>query len=102
MAGNGPESSRQRVRFVWDPQKNRANVQKHGLHFSDAASVLAGPILLTLDERHDYSEERWVGLGLLNGHVVSIVFTEPDVDIVCVISLRKATSDERARFHQDL
>ena len=86
----------------WDEQKNRANRQKHGLDFGDAARVFRGPVLLGLDDRDNYGEERWVALGLLDGRVVSIVFTEPDVDIARVISLRKATSSERARFYQYL
>jgi uncharacterized DUF497 family protein len=87
-------------RFVWDPEKNRANLQKHGLHFSDAARIFRGRVLLALDDRDDYGEERWVGLGQLDERVVSIVFTEPDVDIIRVISLRKATSRERARYYR--
>src|SRR3954470_5159386 len=102
MDDPGQEWRQRRLRFVWDEQKNRANAQKHGLDFTDAERVFHGPVLLDLDDRDDYGEERWVGLGILDERIISIVFTEPDVDVVRVISLRKATSHERARFYQHL
>ena len=33
-------------------------------------------MLTGLDEREDYEEDRWIGIGLLRGIVVVIVFTE--------------------------
>ena len=36
--------------FEWDPEKNAANIQKHGLSFEEAASIFSGPVLTGLDE----------------------------------------------------
>lgn len=54
----------------WDERKRLANLAKHGLDFSDAAEVLAGPCLERLDTRKDYGEDRWAVLGRLRGRVV--------------------------------
>ena len=88
------------MRFIWDEHKNQANILKHGLDFADAPSIFAHPLLVNLDERVEYDEDRWVGIGLLQMRVVVIVFTEPAEGEIRIISLRKATSHERKRYEQ--
>ena len=89
------------MKFVWDKNKNRANVEKHGLDFADAHKVFESPMLVKLDDRKDYGENRWIGIGLMDMRVVLIVFTElKDENTIRVISFRKATSDERKRYEQ--
>jgi uncharacterized protein len=55
-------------------------------------------MLTALDDRADYGEERWIGIGLLDGRVVVVVYTEPEHDCVRVISMRKALSHERRDY----
>ena len=88
------------MKYEWDPHKNQLNRQNHKLDFADAALIFEQPMLVTLDEREDYGEDRWIGIGLLNLRVVVIVFTEPRPDTIRVISLRKATSNERKQYEQ--
>jgi uncharacterized protein len=57
-------------------------------------------MLVNLDDREDYGEDRWVGIGLLELRAVVIVFAEPNPEIIRIISFRKATSDERKRYEQ--
>jgi uncharacterized protein len=90
------------MRFEWDQQKNQANIGKHELDFADAPKVFRLPLRISLDQRQDYGEERWVGLGMLDGRVVVVVFTEPDRETVRIISLRKALPYERKRYEQYL
>jgi len=58
--------------YEWDDAKNRSNFAKHGVDFTDAESVFAGPCVTFVDNRFDYGEERYVSLGLLGGRVVVI------------------------------
>lgn len=90
------------MQFDWDDDKNEANVLKHGLDFEDAAEVFDGPVLRRRDTREGYGEERWVGLGLLGRFVVAVVFTLREPDIIRIISMRKATQDERNKFQDAL
>ncbi|MCF2147507.1 BrnT family toxin [Desmonostoc muscorum LEGE 12446] len=57
-------------------------------------------MLVYLDDREDYGEDRYMGIGLLDGRVVVVVYTEPDEEILRIISLRKALSHERKRYEQ--
>lgn len=90
------------MRFEWDAEKNRANITKHGLDFADAGEIFAAPMLIALDERGDYGEDRWMALGLLKSWVVVVVYTERGEDAILIISLRKALTHERLRYEQAL
>jgi len=88
--------------FEWDERKNRANIDKHGFDFADAYQIFDLPMVVELDERYDYGEDRLVGIGMLDGRVVVLVYTEPNEGTVRIISLRKALSHERKRYEQYL
>ena len=90
------------MRFEWDEQKNQTNISKHGLDFTDAWGIFTAPMITVLDDREDYGEERWIGLGLLKTRVVVIVYTERGEDTIRIISLRKALTHERLRYEQAL
>ena len=90
------------MRFEWDGRKNESNVEKHGLDFADAARFFSSPMRVISDSRHDYGEVRWVGFGLLDERVVVVAFTEPEEDVIRVISMRKALSHEQRQYEQYL
>ena len=90
------------MRCEWDERKNKINIRKHGLDFSDAWEIFTAPMLTAPDDREDYGEDRWIGIGMLRGRIVVIVFTERDEDTIRVISLRKALRHERTKYEQTL
>ena len=65
------------MKFEWDEAKRRANIHKHDIDFADVATVFDSGHLLIDDDRFDYSEGRFLVLGLLFGVVVAVAFTEP-------------------------
>jgi uncharacterized DUF497 family protein len=91
------------IRYEWDESKRRSNIYKHGFDFRDAHEIFDGPMLVRLDTRFEYGEDRWVGLGFLRETTVVIVYTEAsESNTRRVISLRKALSHERKRFEEYL
>ncbi len=70
------------VGFEWDDRKNESNIQKHGLDFADTHQIFAAPMLVASDELHEFGEERSIGIGLLEGRVVVVVFSEPEAHTV--------------------
>ncbi len=89
--------------FEWDPEKNEANIRKHGIDFSDVPEIFDHPMLTWLDRRQDYGEDRWCGIGLTNGHIVKVAFTErDDGKTIRIISLRKANRREHERYGEAL
>ena len=90
------------MKFEWDERKNQSNLAKHGFDFADDFRIFNLPMVVELDERDDYGEDRCIGIGLLDGRVVVVVYTEPDEETVRIISLRKSLSYERKRYEQYL
>ena len=90
------------MRFEWDERKNQVNLAKHGFDFADAYLIFNMPMVVELDAREIYGEDRYIGIGLLQGRVVVIVYTEPNEQTIRIISLRKALSYERRYYEQYL
>ena len=79
--------------FAWDEGKRSKNLQKHGIDFADAPRIFDGFTLTAEDTRYDYGEQRFLTLGLLDGHAVSVTHTESGEE-VRIISIRRATRHE--------
>jgi uncharacterized DUF497 family protein len=88
------------MRYIWDETKRQTNLRKHGLDFSDAEQVFAGPLVLIEDNRQDYGEQRMIGIGLLDCLVVLLVHIETD-ETIRIISMRKADTDEIDLYYQN-
>jgi uncharacterized DUF497 family protein len=68
--------------FEWDEQKNLINQRKHGFDFADAWEIFEFPMIINLDERVDYGEDRWLGIGSLRNRIVVVIFTELDENTI--------------------
>jgi uncharacterized DUF497 family protein len=88
------------MRFEWDDEKNRENGRKHGFDFNDAVEVFSSPMVVAIDDREDYGEDRWVGIGLARSVPVVVLFTVRAEETIRIISVRKALSHERTRYDQ--
>lgn len=85
------------MRITYDTAKNQRNIQERQLSFDDAAFFDFDTALIAKDERKAYGEDRYSALGLLNGRVHSLVFTETSNGIR-VISFRKANKREVQKY----
>jgi uncharacterized protein len=57
-------------------------------------------LLARADTREDYGEERWIGIGVIQGRVAFVAFTQPSPDTIRIISLRKADHEERQEYEK--
>ena len=85
------------MRIHFDPVKNERNVRDRGLAFESAVGFDFETALVHVDERRRYAEARYVALGLLDGRLHVLCFTEAN-DGIRVISFRKANSREVSRY----
>ncbi len=89
------------MKVTYDPEKRRRTLEERGLDFEDAPQVLSGFHLTQPDLRRDYGEDREITVGLLNGTVVVLVWTERD-ESLRMISMRKAEKHERERYFKEV
>lgn len=82
------------MEITFDPAKNEDNIVKRSLAFEQAKDSDFDTALFEVDNRRDYGEVRYRALGLLDGQLHALVFTETKLDIR-VMSFRKANARER-------
>jgi uncharacterized DUF497 family protein len=91
------------MKFEWDENKNRKNIRKHGIDFADAVEIFRHPILTSLDNRKDYGEDRWCGIGLMKNTVAVVIYLEWDGENrIRLISVRKALQHERKKYEKEI
>lgn len=98
------------VRFEWDEAKNLSNQCKHdGVNFEDALRVFQDPLHVSVQDRVESGEQRWQTVGAVHGLVILVVahtVAEEDADggsveIIRIISARRATPRERRRYENE-
>ena len=81
----------------WDREKAAANLEKHGIDFADAATVLTDEMGLTTPDP-SAPEARFITVGIdALGRVLVVVYTWRG-DEPRLISARKATRSERRQY----
>lgn len=90
------------MKFEWDAAKNRSNIRNHDFDFADAEEMFRGVLLVRPDLEEDYGEDRWLGIGMIQGRVVFVSFTEPEPDTIRIISVRRADHEEREQYEKAL
>ena len=81
--------------FEWDAAKSEANLAKHGVTFEAGRRVFGDVFACErcdLDSSH--GETRYVITGMVNGVILTVVYTERR-DRIRIISARKATTHEQ-------
>jgi uncharacterized DUF497 family protein len=91
------------MRFDWDGRKATSNLLKHHVSFEDAITAFDDPFaLIAPDPKHSTASEerRWL-IGESDVGVVVVVFTvrQPE-DVYRLISARRASRKERARYEE--
>jgi uncharacterized DUF497 family protein len=89
------------VRFEWNGRKAAANLRKHDVSFTEAASVFFDPLLATgEDPDHSFEEKRFVTFGLSSsGRLLVVAYAERGEGIR-IISARSATRSERELYEE--
>lgn len=88
------------MRAVWDPEKAKANLEKHGVRFSDAELVLYDRYAVTVEDMAAQGEQRHISIGLdAVGRILVLVYTYHGEN-ARLISARPATRGERRQYEE--
>lgn len=85
------------MEIEFDPEKRAKALAERGLDFARAGDVFSGPHFTAEDGREDYSEQRFITVGLMDSRMVVMVWT-PRGEARRVISMRKANEREQERY----
>ena len=85
--------------FEWDPAKDRANQEKHGISFLQASQIFRGFVLVSEDARRNYGQPRFIAVGEYDREILRVVFTRRNDD-TRIISAWKAGRHERKAYEQ--
>jgi uncharacterized DUF497 family protein len=81
--------------FEWNEVKAAENYAKHGVSFEMASLVFKDPFAIErFDNRQDYGEDRFILIGMAEGTLLTVVYTERNGQIR-IISARQATKHEQ-------
>ena len=84
----------------FDPNKDAANIKKHGVSLSEGDGVLNDPLALTVEDDSAEGEQRFVTIGTnVFGSLIVVVHT-PRSDGARTISVRKADPKERRNYEK--
>ena len=88
------------VHFVWDRRKAAANLKKHGVSFAEASTAFDDELgAYYPDGLHG---DRFILIGYSRQQrLLYVVHAEVTPDTIRIISARKATKHEKARYEND-
>jgi uncharacterized protein len=87
--------------FEWDDAKAATNWRDHGVSFRDAIKAFRDRFAVErFDDREDYGEERINLLGMSEGVILQVTYTERD-DRIRIISARRATRHEQDDYYRE-
>jgi hypothetical protein len=90
------------MRYSWDEEKNRRNIELHGISFEDAKWIFEGPTVERVDDRFDYGEIRVYAIGLVNGLEITVIYSDKEDDERRIISAWRAEPHERRHYWQNV
>ena len=89
------------IEFEWDAEKAAGNRRKHGVSFTEAATVFADALAWTFpDPDHSTGEYRWLTMGLSSEGKVLVVAHTDRGKRTRLISARLATRNERRDYEE--
>ncbi len=87
-------------RFEWDDSKDNLNFKKHGIHFDEILEIFDDPTFLSgYDEEHSSDEDRYYGIGCLNGVFFVLVFFTERNERIRLISARQADKELQEAYN---
>jgi len=89
------------IGFEWNPTKAHANQQNHGITFGQAVKAFADKFAVEwIDNRVDYGEERLNLLGMSDGILLHVTYTERH-ERIRIISARRANRHEQDDYYRE-
>jgi uncharacterized DUF497 family protein len=89
------------LEFEWGDDKAAVNWREHGIAFHEAAKAFRDPFAVErIDRRRDYGEERINLVGMCEGVLIHVTYTERG-ERIRLISARRAERNEQDDYYRE-
>ena len=90
------------MEFEWDQEKERTNIEKHGVAFTEATTVFGDPLEITIrDQDHSIGEYRFLSMGMSSlDRILVVSYAERTTNFIRIISARTASTKERRQYEE--
>jgi uncharacterized DUF497 family protein len=89
------------LEFEWDDDKAAINWREHGVAFHEAIKTFRDPFAVErIDARRDYGEERINLVGMCDGALIHVTYTERG-ERIRLISARRAEKHEQDDYYRE-
>ena len=90
------------MEFEWDQEKERTNIEKHGVAFIEASTVFGDPLEITIrDQDHSIGEYRFLSMGMSSlDRILVVSYAERTTNFIRIISARTASAKERRQYEE--
>jgi uncharacterized DUF497 family protein len=89
------------LEFEWDDDKEAINWREHGVAFHHAVKTFRDPFAVEwIDAREDYGEERINLVGMCDGVLIHVTYTERG-ERFRLISARRAEKHEQDDYYRE-
>jgi uncharacterized protein len=86
--------------FEWDERKAPINLRRHRVSFETACSVFNDAFaLVEQDVSEEYGEDRFLATGMVEGELITVVYTERG-ERIRIISARRSNNNEQRKYYQ--
>lgn len=90
------------TRYEWDSKKSKRNGRVHGISFEQAVEIFGDPNIVVRENVHVRDELRMEAIGMTRGLTLLVVIfvdrSDPEVEIIRIISARKAEYYEQCAY----
>ena len=89
------------MRFEWDKEKAKRNLEKHGVSFHEAVTVFGDPLAVTFnDPDHSIGEYRYLTFGLSRVDRLLVVSHTEERGYMRIINARVMTKREQRIYEE--
>jgi uncharacterized DUF497 family protein len=88
--------------YEWDDAKAADNVQKHGVSFDEAVTVLADPNVAIVEAASESDEDRYAAIGFSFAARLLYVVHVERAPRDRIVSARRATAEEERTYNGEM
>jgi len=86
--------------FEWDDKKALSNKKKHSISFEEASTAFGDDLSITIEDIHSQDENRLILIGISVKYKTLVVVHIEKIDVIRIISARKATKKEQSFYEE--